>query len=175
MADQNWRERFIEHLEKLRDQEDRGALATLRRGLGREPGTTPGMYPLVVPWVPNNPFAENAAFLIAALFALHPQPGGQGTLGSAFARIASSSDSIEQRFVALLNCHRDDLPNHLRHAISLLRSEEVPVDWKCLLRDVLGWDHDSRYVQRNWAREFWRSAQGPPGSPQIDEEDTAME
>lgn len=165
MADQNWRERFIEHLEELRDREDRRALAILRRGLGRQPGTAPEMYPLVVSWVPDNPFVENAAFLIAALFALHPQPGGQGTLGASFARIAEFSESIEQRFVALLNCHRDDLPDHLRQAVSLLRSKEVPVNWERLLRDILGWDHDSRYVQRDWAREFWRSAQGPSGSP----------
>ncbi len=175
MANQDWQERFIAHLEKLRDQEDRGALATLRRGLGRESGTTPAMYPLVIPWVPTHPFVENAAFLMAALFALHPQPGGQGTLGSAFAQVASFSASVEQRFVALLNCHRDDLPDHLRHAISLLRSKEIPVDWKRLLRDVLAWDHDSRYVQRNWAREFWRSAQGPPDSSHIDEEEPAIE
>src|SRR2546422_2397970 len=108
MASQDWQGKFIEHLEKLRGREDRGALATLRRGLGRQPGTVPEMYPLVVTWVPNIPFVENAAFLIAALFALHPQPGGQGTLGASFARIAETSESVEQRFVALLNCHRDD-------------------------------------------------------------------
>lgn len=158
MATPDWRDRFIEHLEKLRDQENRGALATLRRGLGYPPGTAPEMYSYVVPWVPQYRSAEDAAFLVAALFALHPQPGGQGTLGAAFARITESNDSIEQRFVALLNCHRDDLPHHLRQAVSLLRSKDVPVDWKRLLLDVLGWDHDDRYVQRNWARDFWRTS-----------------
>jgi CRISPR system Cascade subunit CasB len=116
------------------------------------------MSPYVIPWVPQYRSAEDAAFLIAALFALHPLPGGQGTLGSAFARIAKSNDSIEQRFVALLNCHRDDLSHHLRQATSLLRSKDVSVDWRRLLQDVLGWDHDDRYVQRNWARDFWRTS-----------------
>lgn len=158
MEDSDWRERFIGHLEQLRDQEDRRALAILRRGANRQPGTALDMFSLVIPWVPENRHAEDSAFLVAALFALHPQPKGQGTLGSAFAQISGESDSIEQRFNALLNCHRDDLPYHLRQAVSLLRSKEVPVDWQRLLRDVLGWEHDSRYVQRAWAREFWRSA-----------------
>ena len=152
----DWGERFIGHLERLRDQEDRRALAILRRGVNRQPGTAIEMYSLVLPWgVPR--YAEDSAFLVAALFALHPQPGGEKALGAAFAQISGESDSIEKRFNALLNCHRDDLPYHLRQAVSLLRSEEVPIDWQQLLRDVLGWEHDSRYVQRAWAREFWRS------------------
>ena len=175
MAMQDWRNRFVEHLEKLRDQEDRGALAILRRGLGRQPGMAPEMYSLVIPWVPEHRYAEDAAFLVAALFALHPQPGGQGTLGAAFAHIAEPSGSVEQRFVALLNCHHDDLPAHLRQAISLLRSKDIPVDWKRLLQDVLGWDHDSRYVQRDWAREFWRSAEHPLSPSEANDENTTAE
>ena len=158
MENSDWIEKFIGHLERLRDQEDRRALATLRRGANRQPGTAMEMYSLVLPWgVPR--YAEDNAFLIAALFALHPQPKGQGTLGNAFAQLSEKSDSnsIEQRFNALLNCHYDDLPYHLRQAVSLLRSKEVPVDWQQLLRDVLGWEHDDRYIQRAWAREFWSS------------------
>lgn len=156
MENSDRKEKFIGHLERLRDQEDRRALAILRRGANRQPGTAIEMYSLVLPWgVPR--YAEDSAFLVAALFALHPDPKGQGTLGNAFARISGESDSIEQRFNALLNCHRDDLPYHLRQAVTLLRSKDVPVDWKRLLRDVLGWEHDDRYVQRDWARDFWSS------------------
>lgn len=162
METPNWRERFIGHLEKLRDQEDRRALAILRRGAGRQPGTVFELAPLVVPWVPEIRYLEDGAFLVAALFALHPAPGGKGTLGKAFAGIAKDSESIEQRFTALLNCNREDLPLHLRQAISLLHSKEVPVDWRRLLRDVLDWDHESRYVQREWSGGFWRSRAGEP-------------
>ena len=157
MENSDWKERFIGHLERLRDQEDRRALAVLRRGANRQPGTAMDMFSLVIPWVPENRHAEDSAFLVAALFALHPDPKGQGTLGNAFARISGESDSIEQRFNALLNCHRDDLPYLLRQAVSLLRSKDIPVDWRRLLRDILGWEHDDRYVQRAWARDFWSS------------------
>lgn len=167
METSDWKERFIGHLEKLREQEDRRALAILRRGAGRQPGNAFEMAPLVVPWVPEDRYLEDGAFLVAALFALHPAPDGKGTLGKAFARIATDSESIEQRFTALLNCNREDLPLHLRQAISLLHGKEVPVDWGQLLRDVLGWDHESRYVQRNWSRDFWRSREreSQPESP----------
>ncbi len=166
METSDWQERFVGHLERLRDEDDRRALAILRRGVNRQPGTALEMFSLVIPWVPDSRHAEDSVFLVAALFALHPQPKGQKTLGSAFAQIPDASESIEQRFNALLNCHRDDLPYHLRQAVSLLRSKEIPVDWRRLLRDVLGWEHDSRYVQRAWAREFWRSADSSQESAQ---------
>jgi CRISPR system Cascade subunit CasB len=170
MTTPDWRDGFIKHLEKLRDQEDRRALALLRRGLGREPGTVPEMYSFVVPWVPENRYAEDAAFLVAPLFALHPQSGGQKTLGASFAHIPDASESIEQRFTTLLNCHRDDLADHLRQAVSLLRSKEIPVNWRQLLQDVLGWDHESRFVQRAWAREFWRAVERSPDTDETKEE-----
>jgi CRISPR system Cascade subunit CasB len=174
MATQDWRDGFIKHLEKLRDQEDRRALALLRRGLGRDPGTVPEMYSLVVPWVPENRYAEDAAFLVAALFAWHPQAGGQRTLGASFAALVGSNpnskESFEQRFVSLLNCHHDDLADYLRQAVSLLRSKEIPVNWRQLLQDVLGWDHESRFVQRAWAREFWRAVEQPTDMGETNEE-----
>jgi CRISPR system Cascade subunit CasB len=156
-------DRFVSHLEKLQRQDDRAALARLRRGLGKEPGTAPETYPLVQPWLPDNlpRWREDAFYLVACLFASHPEPGGSGNLGASFARLAAARDSasIEQRFVALLNCHADDLPGHLRHAVSLLTSSAVPVDWRQLLRDVQRWGHPSRSVQRQWARQFWAGGQ----------------
>src|SRR5262249_54428628 len=64
-------------------------------------------------------------------------------LGASFAWLGSQVDSksIEKRFVALLNCHEDDLAEHLRHAIGLLRSKEIPVDWIQLLKDLRNWNH----------------------------------
>ena len=70
--------------------------------------------------------------------------------------VKDRSESLEKRFVALLNCHGDDLPNHLRQAVSLLKAKDVAVNWHQLLRDVLYWDHEARFVQQQWAREFWQ-------------------
>jgi CRISPR system Cascade subunit CasB len=157
-------DRFVKHLESLRDRGDRAALARLRRGLGRAPGTVAETFPLVQPRLPEGmpPRQENAFYLVASLFASHPGPGEAGNLGAAFARLAAQRDSasIEQRFVALLNCHEDDLPGHLRHAVSLLAASDVPVNWRQLLADVQRWGHPGRPVQRQWARNYW-AGNGP--------------
>lgn len=158
--------RFIEYLEQLAEREDRAALAALRRGLGKAPGEAAEMHPHVVRFLPYNshPQRDEVYYLVAALFAWHPQPwhGDEEmerltNLGASFARLSrqDESDSIEKRFVALLNCHRDDLPDHLRQAVGLLRAHEIPVDWAQLLRDIHGWGWESRSVQRAWARAFW--------------------
>jgi len=162
----NWIDRFISHLETLREQEERGALAALRRGLGSPLGTVPAMYPHILPWAPQNRRAEDACYIVGSLFALHPEANERGNLGTAFKTMKSleersgrkEHESLEKRFVALLNCNRDDLPYHLRQAVSLLKAKDVPVNWQQLLRDILNWDHEARFVQQKWAREFWQGA-----------------
>lgn len=149
---------FVDYLEKLRENEDRGAMAALRRGLGQPAGTVYETYRYVVPWLGEQASAaqEEAYFLIASLFAYHPQEGGSGNLGASFARTRQpegDDTAVERRFTALLTAHRQDLPFYLRQAISFLRSREVPVDYHQLLRDLLAWDRG--YVQRNWAQAFW--------------------
>jgi CRISPR system Cascade subunit CasB len=158
---------FIAYLYSLAGKEDRAALAALRRGLGRAPGTAMEMHRYVTRHVPDDVegWRRDAYYLIAALFALHPEPwtdppGGLGSnLGASFAslRMHTESESTEKRFVALLSAHRDDLPEHLRHSVSLLKAHEVRVDWAQLLTHVQAWDAENRWVQRNWARAFWRA------------------
>ncbi len=158
---------FVAYLESLAEREDRGALAALRRGLGQPPVAVPAMYPYVVPWLPADarPWQEDVYYLVAALYSLHPAPGGAGNLGASF-RLAAAKDPAapaenertsptERRFAALLATHADDLPDRLRQAIGFLASKEVPVDWRQLFRDLPRWGDPSRRVQRGWARAFW--------------------
>lgn len=149
---------FIVHLKELR--EDRGALAALRRGLGRAPGLAPEMYPYVVPWLPERPYRQQEAayYLVASLFAFHPLLTSEGNLGAHLAGAIANENSrqaVERRFVALLSAHPDDLGALLRHTISFLKSQERPVNWSQLLNDLCAWDHPDRYIQKNWARAFW--------------------
>ena len=152
---------FVTHLETLRD--DRAALAALRRGLGQPPGTAREMYRYVEPWLSNNPprEVEEAYYLVASLFGYHPEAGGVGNLGDAFARARDprgEDTAIERRFTALLAAHPDDLPFYLRQAISFLKAKEVPVNWHQLLSDLLAWNHPDGYIQKRWARAFWARA-----------------
>lgn len=162
--------RFIEALGRLAEREDRAALAALRRGLGRSPGEAPEMYRYVVPWLPESGslWEEERWYTVAALFAFHPQPwdGPDDTrhaprnLGASFARLAavSESESVEARFVALLNAHPDDLDEHLRRAVALFKAHGIPVDWAQLLHDIRWWSRGDHRIQREWARAFWGAA-----------------
>ena len=161
---------FVTYLESLAKQDNRGALAALRRGLGQPPGTVLEMYRYVVPQLPSDPkpWVENAYYLVASLFALYPKDNYEGDVGAHLAGARDpkrDNDALERRFVALLNTHSDELPFVLRQTISFLRSKEVPVNWHQLIRDLQGWNNANRYVQKKWANAFWgRATQSPDES-----------
>ncbi len=162
--------KFVKYLEGLAQRDNRAALAHLRRGLGKPPGTAPQMFPIVVPWTSTMPdWDADVYYVVAALFAAHPMTAQKGNFGDT-CRIAHGMrrsargagddegvDSLEHRLVAMLNAHPDDLQWHLRHATELAAGEEVAVNWAQLLYDLSHWSHPDRFVQRNWANSYWRS------------------
>jgi CRISPR system Cascade subunit CasB len=167
---------FIAHLESFVSEKNRGALATLRRGLGKQPGTVREMDSYVLPSVPSDVTGkqEDVYYLISALFAYWYQSRDDivknrpANLGDSIRLLVNYETAtgankedvekrIEKRLVSLLNCHRDDLPEHLRYIIGLLKSKDIPIDWARLLSDILSWQHEDRSVQRRWARYFWRN------------------
>jgi len=161
-------ERFIDRLKQMAEGGERGALASLRRGLGQPPGTVAEMYRYVEPFLGGMEsgarYKEFAFYLVAALFAFHPKSTNEGNMGTHLAktRTDAGTDALERRFTALLAAHPDDLSEYLRQAVSFLKSKEIPVNWNQLLRDLQNWDKrdDPKYsVQKRWAREFWRKNQ----------------
>lgn len=163
---------LIESLTGLVERKDRAALAALRRGVGRAPGEVVEMCRYVDPRLPATARWDEEAtyYLVAALFGWHPSHRPGKNLGGALAELAAAQRQkgnepagIERRIIALLDAHRDDLPTHLRHAVGLLRSAELPLDYALLLRHVDQWDHPQRFVQREWARAFWGRAAAPGG------------
>lgn len=176
MNTRRWRDQaFIAYLQRLASQknleghtgaEARSALAALRRGLGKPLAETAEMYKYVDRWLPLDASQrqEDTYYLVASLFALHQaswQTGSdaiQTNLGASLRQMAERSANaagVERRFVALLNSHMDDLPDHLRRIVMLLKTTEVPIDWMRLLYDIQQWNNTSRTVQRNWARAYW--------------------
>ncbi len=154
-------EGFITYLESVLRRDDRAILAHLRRGLGKEPGTAMEMFPYIARFVQTKYRSEeNAYFLVASLFSLYPTNSWKSderynNLGKSLSPLQTESDSIEKRFVALLNSDEEDLPNHLRQIISLLKSNDKPINWLQLLKDIKSWTHEEKFVQRNWAKGFW--------------------
>jgi CRISPR system Cascade subunit CasB len=153
---------FIGYLLNLakEGQEERGALADLRSGLGKEPGEMARVHKHVVPYLPGMNLDERWYYVTATLFGLFPKHLSGRSFGAAFRPLKGKSDSMEARFVALLNAHTDDLDDHLRHAVSLLKSNEEPLDWFRLLEDLLQWDHPEGHVQLKWARDFYKQDVG---------------
>ncbi|MBN0161641.1 type I-E CRISPR-associated protein Cse2/CasB, partial [Pseudomonas aeruginosa] len=91
---------FIGHLQRL--QNDRGALAVLRRSLGFAPGAYVPAYPYVERFVGAERHAHDAwrlaLYLTAGLFASHPEQG-PASLATRFGELMKARDSasIERR------------------------------------------------------------------------------
>lgn len=158
-----WAQTVVAHLQRL--AKDRGALAELRRGLSKEPHrVVAAARRHVLHLIPDNAsrHVQNALMTVAPLFASHPESGTRD-LGAALRALDPKHEngSVERRFIAILNADAEDLPTHLRHAISLLKSKGVSLDWAQLLQDCmdLGSDHEwaVQRVHRRWAQSFWAS------------------
>lgn len=160
-------ESFIAHLRGLAER-DRGALAHLRRSLGFSPGAYPHAYPYVERFVSadkhaNDPWRK-ALYLTAGLFAFHPEHRKGKSLATALGQVARAraSDSIEQRFIALISAEVETIPHMLRQAVSLLSADDLPCDFSHLLDDLGIWlrPHDPEgrdRLRQRWARDFYRA------------------
>lgn len=154
--DINYRE-FVSYLKEFVEKDDRAALANLRRGLGKEVGTSTEMYRYIFPKL-RYKSDEKAYFLLASLFGFYSNANHtEGNLGASIASIKDKSGSIEKRFVALLNSREEVLSEHLRQIVALLRSEKAPVNWIELLKGIKFWSNSNRSIQRDWGRSFWSS------------------
>lgn len=146
---------LLKFLEGLKG--NRAAMARLRRGVGKS-GGTPEMCRYVAPFLPTDAdsYVIERYFLIASLFALHPESTGRGSsMGKVFRAMMAASPSVERRFENLLNVDAKDLGGHLRQAVSLAKSKGVWVDFHQLFDDIWHWNYPGQGVQMRWAREFW--------------------
>lgn len=118
---------------------------------------------------------EDSYLLIAGLFGLYPSISRHKTdkysnLGTSLSeyenevsggkRKTSEDQTVsgtERRFLGLLRANDEDLPQYLRQTIQLLESKKISINWFQLLKDVQNWSSDGKFVQRSWAREFWKT------------------
>ena len=148
---------FLGKLEQLKGQKTwTAARAALRRSLAFAPGTYPPAMPYVEPWVKGEEgWRREAYYLVAALYALKDgeQQAGR-TLAKALweAYKERGSESVEKRFLALLDADRDQIAYRLRQAVGFVGGG---LDFAQLLEDLLAWFGPERRVQARWAREFY--------------------
>lgn len=64
-------------------------------------------------------------------------------------------DFSEIRMKSLLSTDSENLFFKLRQAVKRLNKEQIAINWTKLSHDIIQWDHDSKFVQRNWAKGFF--------------------
>ena len=156
---------MIELITKLEEwgTKDSKVRAVLRRSLSFDPGTNPPAYPYVEWSLKNeeNLWRRQMHYLVAGLWAAHWREGRHVetmSLGKACAVLRGSSngsESIERRFINLLDADTDQLPHRLRQIVSLLK--EYSLDFEALLKGLLYWNDDQKHTQNQWARDFYRN------------------
>jgi CRISPR system Cascade subunit CasB len=152
---------FMKYLTGLNHEDHRQELAVLRRGLSAPPAEDPNMFRIIARFVPDedrNTQREKVYYLVAALYAFHPQQTENGNFGAHMAlaaHTANDSSATERRFTVLLNAPSADLPDYLRQAVSFLKSKEIPINWFSLFEDLLRWDDPNKSTQHKWANGFW--------------------
>lgn len=157
MSEPNFDPRVTEFCERL-EQLDAGERARLKRNAGHtlaESHNVLGLFFRLLP--PNVPqYQEETYFLVATLFPL-AEGGDVENLGHSLylARDEKYAQGLDRRMEILLDADREQLPFRLRQAIRFLYSKRVPVNWPRLLKDLLAWGHPKRYVQENWARDYF--------------------
>ena len=90
---------FIRYLEQLHDREDRGALASLRRGLGQAPGAVPEVSRIVQRGLTadTKDYLETACYIVAPLFALHLEGGRRRQYGRTTSEPCAGRSSLARR------------------------------------------------------------------------------
>lgn len=162
----NKKNRFIEYLKEIKKSGNRKAMAELRRSLSYEPGQYYRSYRYTenvdARGEDETNWGSEARALVGGLFALHGDDGNRGRINTSLGGVLGEfyhdrkeSPSTEKRFLALLDSDEEQLHYRLRQVISLIK--EYRLDWDMLYRDVLNWNHSDCFVQRKWARDFYRS------------------
>lgn len=137
---------LIVRLERMVEEDDVGALAALRRGLGKPPGAVPITHRYVVPFIRRDAHRseEDAHYLVASLFAAWYQGRkklvpSMASYGEAMRSLMHEreSGSVEKRFEAILGSDRERVHEMLRHGISLLSSQDIPLNWDLRNRSVV--------------------------------------
>jgi CRISPR system Cascade subunit CasB len=152
----------------------RANLACLRRGLGQPRDAVLETVRVIEPMLYEDTKADVADtfYIVAPLFALHREwdddQKQHDNMGAHFHKLAEDGElpapNVQKRFEDVRRSSPADLPEALRHAITLLKRKDIPVNWSQLCRDVDCWLRDEqsrRYVQLSWDKAFWRLPTNP--------------
>ncbi|MDY0247402.1 MAG: type I-E CRISPR-associated protein Cse2/CasB [Kiritimatiellia bacterium] len=158
-------------------------LAKLRRGIGKDPAETPGIWEVTLDGIPGeltgyegtgNFVANEAEMAIHAaltLYSLHQQGNGfpvnapDRSFASAIRNLISADkaneNAIKRRFDAIITSDSlTELSNHARGLIQMMRASKTPVtfDYPRLAKDLYRFQYDEgrEEVRLSWGLDFYR-------------------
>ena len=159
----------------LTKNDDKGALAKLRRGAGKEPGNVLEIWEYTIGALPDDAKedAENAVHIALTLFAIHRQ--GTNITGLAqykgkdeklnpvtFAaavkklKDGENSEAIIRRFNAAVTANTiNELAVHARSLIQLLRTKNIDMNYAKFAEELYLWKFDKNKIRLKWGRDFW--------------------
>lgn len=151
---------FIGSLLHMAQEQDREALAHLR---GMVRGSSADMLRAaryVAPYLGDRSYpSDHWYYVTGGLFAYHPTHVPHGpSLGGALAKVKGERGSMDRRILALLGTTEAALQKPLFQAISLLSAGGQGLDYFRLLRDLCNWGHPEQFVQKGWARDYFRNS-----------------
>lgn len=146
-----------DEIRSVREQYDRlprGLTATLRRCHTEDDVALEGVYWRIGGSLAHRrrPFAT-----VVLLFPLAPHRTKDSfAFGRHLRAHLGDSDSAALRFRRLLDCRsQDELAHRLRGVLKLASRDRAPVDWGVLGSDILSFFHESNFVRRRWAQDFY--------------------
>jgi len=156
----------------------RAALARLRRGVGKAPGSLPELWPVTLEGMPpalvgrgTAPSrAEWAAYTALTLFALHQQGkdpqrecmSREGVdLGTAVWRLVSEPEDeerVKRRFDAAVTADDpEEFAHHLRGLIQLMKQKNIALDYPALGQQLYRFQFPALRdaIRLQWGRAFY--------------------
>jgi len=145
-------------------------LAALRRGIGREAGTVPEMWPYYRELNDSGTLTAKlrAEHLTMTLFAVHQQSNPKRVhqrqigIGTAMAALRDSGtfsvEAIQRRFATFATATSlTEAGTHLRGLITQLRSIDQRLDYTQLMNDLVSWQYPGSVggVRRRWGMQFF--------------------
>lgn len=105
--------------------------------------------------------------LVACVYAVYhrkednPYYSDSFNFGKAFQEAYNPEQKEDKdiRFRALLtSSDKEQLSYRLRQSIKLIKSHNIKIDFSILLKNLYNWNSDKQWVQREWAKGYYKSA-----------------
>ena len=159
-------ESFIQHLKEI--SEDRGKLATLRKGLIEN--QSQATWPLLSRFMNfDRPYQIKTLQTVAGLFAHHPSSCDTGNFGTVCYNMLDTDEKqkitqgesgpISRHFHYVLAADGEEIFPRIRRLILRAKREEIPINYVQLTEDLLGWQSSYRKnrIKLTWGKSFWKA------------------